>query len=94
LSPRARLLAVGFGLSLAVGGSVAFVACVDGTTPNCSGDAAATCGPDLGDGAPPPLDAPSDTIISDSPAVDAPVDAPGQDTGVDAGNDAADAKAG
>jgi hypothetical protein len=66
----------------AVAASLAFllagaVACVDGKTPDCS-DAAAACGPDLGDATidvQPPVDAPPS---------DAPSDAPAQDTGTDA----------
>ena len=71
------------------------LACVDGKTPECVGDAG--CGYDIGD-------APNDTSSlvdapSDAPPADAVTDAPIRDTGVDSGTgidaaDAADAKAG
>ena len=65
------------------------MACVDGKTPDCSGDAA-ICGYDVPDAPAPPIDAPAD-----APPADAVSDAPVQDTGTDGGvNDAADAKAG
>jgi hypothetical protein len=70
------------------------LACVDGTTPICSGDAAAACGPTLGDATPP--DAPPADAPLDAPPVDAPSDAPAKDSATDSGppTDAADAKAG
>lgn len=85
------------GAIVLAGAALALVACVDGTTPNCS-DAASGCGPDV-DGS--IVDATGEgggDATTDAPAesaTDAPVgDAPGTDAPVDAGGDAGDAKAG
>jgi hypothetical protein len=81
---------------LAGAAALALIACVDGTTPDCS-DAASGCGPDV-DGA--IADAPADVgeggaIDAPAEATDAPiVDAPIVDAPVDAKADAGDAKAG
>jgi hypothetical protein len=84
-------------LVLALFPALAFGACVDGTTPNCS-DAASQCGPDLGDGAPldapgdAPADAPADAPPDAAPDVtqDAPIDGPA-DAPADSRADVADA---